>query len=170
MAEAQSAAEPRGRRRKQEERIFLVVIDESEEMRVALRYAALRAKATGGRVALFSVIEPPESHHWAAVGELIEEEQRQAAEKAIQRFADEVAKLSGKVPVIYIRRGVPRDALLALIDEEPTISILMLAAGTGRSGPGPLIAALTGKFYPKLHIPLTIIPGTLTDEEIDLLA
>ncbi len=168
MAEIQSPA-ARARRRKQDERIFLVVIDESEEMRVALRYAALRAKTTGGRVALFSVIEPPEGHHWAAVGELIEEEQRQAAEAALQRFADEVKHLSGKVPVIYIRQGVPSDALLHLIDEEPTISILILAAGTGRAGPGPLIAALTGKAYQRLAIPLTIVPGTLTDEEIDAL-
>ncbi len=36
-------------------------------------------------------------------------------------------------------------------------------------GPGPLVSALTGKFFPKLTIPLTIVPGTLTDEEIDAL-
>ncbi len=168
MAEIQSPA-ARARRRKQEERIFLVVIDESEEMRVALRYAALRAKATGGRVALFSVIEPPDSHQWVAVGELIEEEQRQAAEAAVQRFADEVKRLSGKVPVIYIRQGTRSDALLKLIDEEPTVSILILAAGTGRGGPGPLISALAGKSSQRLAIPLTIVPGTLSDEEIDAL-
>ena len=71
--------------------------------------------------------------------------------------------------MIYIRPGVARDALLRLIDEEPTISILTLAAGTGRAGPGPLIQALTGKFYQRLAIPLTIVPGSLTDEEIDAL-
>lgn len=168
MAETESAA-AKARRRKQEERIFLVVIDNTEEMRVALRYAGLRAKATGGRVALFTAIEPAEGHSWAAVGELVEEEQRAEAEAMMQRYSEEVAKLSGKTPVIFIRQGVKRDALLQLIDEEPTISILILAAGTGRGGPGPLIQALTGKFYQRLNIPLTIVPGTLTDEEIDAL-
>ncbi len=168
MADTESAM-AKAKRKKQEERIFLVVVDNTEEMRVSLRFAALRAKATGGRVALFTAIEPAESHTWQAVGELMEEEQRADAEAMMQRFAEEVVKLSGKTPVIFIRQGVARDALLNLIEEEPTISILILAAGTGRGGPGPLVSALTGKFFPKLTIPLTIVPGTLTDEEIDAL-
>lgn len=168
MADTESAA-AKARRHKQEERIFLVVIDKSEEMRVALRFAGLRAKATGGRVALFTSIEPAESHTWQAVGELMEAEQRAEAEAMMQRYAEEVVKLSGKTPVIFIRQGMVRDSLLALIDEEPTISILILAAGAGRSGPGPLIAALTGKFYQRLAIPLTIVPGSLGDDEIDAL-
>ena len=159
----------KAKRQKQQERIFLVVVDNSEEMRVALRFAGLRAKATGGRVALFTAIEPAESHSWQAVGELMEEEQRAEAEAMMQRFAEEVVKLSGKTPVIFIRQGTARDALLKLIEEEPTVSILILAAGIGRGGPGPLISALTGKFFPKVTIPLTIVPGTLTDEEIDAL-
>jgi nucleotide-binding universal stress UspA family protein len=169
MGETEGAAVAKARRRKQQERIFLVVVDNSEEMRLALRYACLRAKATGGRVALFTAIEPAESHSWQAVGELMEEEQRVEAEAMMQRYAEEVVKLSGKTPVIYIRQGVARDALLRLIDEEPTISTLILATGTGRGGPGPLISALTGKFYQRVNIPLTLVPGTLTDEEIDAL-
>ena len=39
-----------------EERVFLVVVDESPEMRNALRYACRRAKRTGGRVALLYVM------------------------------------------------------------------------------------------------------------------
>ena len=115
MAETESAA-AKAKRRKQEERIFLVVVDKSEEMRVALRYASLRAKATGGRVALFTAIEPADSHTWQAVGELMEEELRTEAEAMMQRFAEEVVKLSGKTPVIYIRPGVGRDALLQLVE------------------------------------------------------
>jgi len=168
MADTESAA-AKARRRKQPERIFLVVVDNTEEMRVALRYAALRAKATGGRVALFTAIEPAESHTWQAVAERMEEEQRAEAEAMMQRFAEEVVKLSGKTPVIFIRPGIARDALLAITDQEPTVSILIRAAGMGRGGPGPLISALTSKFFPRLSIPLTIVPGTLTDEEIDAL-
>ena len=57
-------------------RVFLVVVDESEEMRNALRYACRRAQHTNGRVALLLVVEPAEFQHWLGVGRVIEEEAR----------------------------------------------------------------------------------------------
>jgi nucleotide-binding universal stress UspA family protein len=154
----------------QQERVFLVVVDESEELRVALRYAARRAQHTGGRVALLYVIEPTELQHWGAVESLMREERREEAEALIQKLAAEVNELAGTMPVIYIREGRRRDELLALLEEEPTLTILVLAAGTGAEGPGPLVSALTGKFSGRLRIPLTIVPGGLTDEQIDALS
>lgn len=156
-------------RRKQEERIFLVVADQSEEMPVALRYASRRAKATGGRVALFSAVEREDFGHWAAVDDLMEAEQREETEAMLSRYAETVQDITGVPPVLYIRHGQLRDALLKLIEEEPTISILVLAAGAGGRSPGPLISALTGKYYGRVQIPVTIVPGTLTNEDIDLL-
>lgn len=157
------------RRDKQAERVFLVVVDESEEMHVALRFAARRAAATGGRVALFSALEPSDFGHWQAVDDLIEQEQRDEAEAAIKTYADQVHDICGKMPVVYIRKGTAGDQLLLLLTEEPTISILVLAAGTGSKGPGPLISTLTGKLYSKLQVPITIVPGSLSDEDIDAL-
>lgn len=147
-------------------RIFLVVVDESEEMPVALRYAALRARRTGGRVALLYVIEPTDQQHWMAVESLMREERRQEAEQLLQKLSQEVLDLAGTRPVVYIREGRRRDQLLALIDEEPGISILVLAASTGPEGPGPLITALTGKLAARLRVPVTIVPGNLTDEKL----
>ena len=59
-----------------EHRVFLVVVDDSEEMLVALHFACMRAKNTGGRVALFRDIEPTGFHHWAGVSELMQDEAR----------------------------------------------------------------------------------------------
>lgn len=150
-------------------RTFLVVVDESEEMRAALLFASARARNTGGVVALLKVVEPPEFAHFAAIGARMEDESREEAEQILQRCAAETVKLSGRMPVLYIREGKPVDALLRMIDEEP-VSILVLAAGTGAEGPGPLVSALTGKLAGKLHVPLTIVPGTLSDDEILRLA
>jgi nucleotide-binding universal stress UspA family protein len=166
---ASSSSDANAGRQKQEERIFLVVADQSEEMPVALRYASRRAKATGGRVALFAAVEREDFGHWAAVDDLMEAEQRDEAEAMLSRYAETVQEITGVPPVIYIRHGQIRDALLKLIDEEPTISILVLAAGTGGRNPGPLISALTGKYYSRVQIPITIVPGTLTNEDIDVL-
>ena len=150
----------------QQHRIFLVVVDDSEEMGVALRYAALRARATGGRTALLYVIEPSDLQQWMAVESLMREERRQEAEQLLQKLSQEVVELAGSQPVVYIREGRRRDELLALIAEEPSISILVLAAGTGPEGPGPLITALVGKQAGKLRVPVTIVPGSLTDAQL----
>jgi len=149
------------------ERTFLVVVDESEEMDVAIRFACRRAKATGGRVALFYVIEPADFGHWIAVEDLMEKERRMVAEETLTKYSDTVVEQTGVLPILHIREGERREALLKLIEEEPSISILVLAMGSGRGGPGPLIAALTGKFYKRLTVPMTIVPGRLTEEGLD---
>jgi len=151
------------------ERIFLVVVDETEEMRIALRYAALRAFHTGGKVALLAVIEPPGVQLSKGVEERMEEERREEAERLISTLTAEVKGASGAMPIVYIREGRRRDELLALIDEEPSISVLVLAAGAGQEGPGPLVTALIGHSG-RLRVPITIVPGGLSDEQIAALA
>jgi nucleotide-binding universal stress UspA family protein len=152
------------------ERVFLVVVDESDELKLALRYAARRAQHTGGRVALLYVIEPSDLQQWMAVETLMREERREEAEALLQKLSTDVSELSGTMPIIFIREGRRRDELLALIDEEPSISILVLAASAGSEGPGPLITALTGKWLTRLRVPITIVPGGLTIQQIDALA
>src|SRR5918996_6134876 len=96
--ETLSGQEPR-------ERIFLVVVDETEEMKNALRFATRRALHTGGRVALFYALEPPEFQHWLGVERVMQEEARQNAEQMLQALATEVQTTTGKTPVLYLREG-----------------------------------------------------------------
>ncbi|MSP83893.1 MAG: universal stress protein [Alphaproteobacteria bacterium] len=152
------------------QRAFLVVVDESEEMRVALRYAARRARATGGRVDLLYVLEPPEFQHFSAIGDLMKEEQREEAERLLQSLSSDVYDMAMSFPVLHLREGNRREELLKLLAEEPGISILVLGAGTGPEGPGPLVSHLVGKMSGKLSVPITIVPGSLSDTEIDDLA
>jgi len=166
-ADEAAAADAEGKARVRASRVFLVVVDETEEMRVALRFAARRARSTGGKVAMLYVVEPSEFQHWMSVGDLMREEARTEAEQVLQRLAAEVSELAGSLPVLYVREGDRRDELLALLDEEPNISILVLGASTGKRGPGPLVSALTSKFLGRLHIPVTIVPDSMTTEEID---
>ena len=148
-------------------RVFLVVVDQTEEMLAALRFACRRARATGGRVVLLRVIEPAEFQQFATIGDLMRAEARQDAEEVLQAVASAVNACSGQLPVLYVREGDPREELLKLIDEEPAISILVLAADTGPRGPGPLISALTGKYISRLRVPVTIVPGNLDEEKIN---
>jgi nucleotide-binding universal stress UspA family protein len=161
MGETAAAAQAR------RDRVFLVMVDDSAERRVALRYACLRVRKSGGRVALLRVIEPAGQVEWAGVGAMLAEERRQDAETLLSGLAAEVTDLTGGLPILLIREGTPRDELLELLEEDPRISILVLAAATGGSGPGPLISALAGRYAAKLAVPMTIVPGNLSETELD---
>ena len=152
------------------DRVFLCVIDSSEEVHVALRFAALRALRSGGRVALLYVMEPGDFQHWMSVAEKMREERREEAEQVLQTYAAEVSAITGQTPALYLREGPPRDVIPALIEEEPSISILVLGAGTGSKGPGPLVSSLAGKLSGRFPIPITVVPGQLTDQQLDGLA
>lgn len=152
---------------KPRERVFLIVVDDTAEMTVALRFASRRARNTGGRVALLYVVENSEFQHWMAVGDLMREEARSEGEQLLQSLAAKVLAVSGTMPVLYIREGSRRQELLKLLEEEPSISVLVLGASTDKRGPGPLVEALTGKLLGRLHLPMTIVPGNLSDEEVD---
>jgi nucleotide-binding universal stress UspA family protein len=152
------------------ERIFLVVVDESPEMRNALRYACRRAKRTGGRVAMLYVMDPPEGQQWGAVVDLMRQEARQQAEEVIAKHADVAVSLTGQPPTIHIREGKSRDELIKLLNEDRSISVLVLGSSSSSEGPGPLVSAFAGKAGNQLRIPLTIVPGALTEAEIDAIS
>ncbi|MCZ4281294.1 universal stress protein [Kiloniella laminariae] len=163
----QSAANKQRRDHGSKDRIFLVVVDDSDEMLQAMRFACRRALHTGGRVALLYVIEPAEFNHWMAVGDLMQEEAREEAERRLQDMAEEVQEYSGQMPVLYVREGDRRDELLKLVNEDEQISILVLGASSGSGGPGPLLTALMGKHIGKLRVPITVVPDNLEPAAID---
>ena len=152
------------------DRVFLVVVDDTPELKVAIKYACKRAWKTGGRVSLLHVIEPADFQQWMGVGQIMRDEARQAAEQLMQKISAEVYQMSGAMPVLVLREGSRRDELLKLIDEDPSISILVLAAATGPKGPGPLVSEFTGKLVGRLRIPVTIVPGNLSMEAIEKIA
>jgi nucleotide-binding universal stress UspA family protein len=150
----------------QPQRVFLVVVDETEEMRNALRFACRRAQRTQGRVALLYVIEPVEFQHWLGVGRVMEEEARAEAERRMQTLAAEVNSQTGTMPVVHIREGDRAEELLKLLNEDDSVSLLVLATAVG-SNPGPLVTYLMSTIGRGIRIPVTLVPGQMSDAEID---
>lgn len=148
-------------------RTFLCVVDDSEEFGVALQFACRRANNTNGRIALLYVVQPAEFQHWMAIGERMREEAREEAQELLNVVASVVQKRTGKVPTLYIREGEVREELLELINEDPEISLLVLGAATGTDGPGPLVSYLVQKMAGKLRVPITVVPGSLSEEDIN---
>jgi nucleotide-binding universal stress UspA family protein len=170
QAVTETAAPSSRRDDRDQPNVFLVVVDNSPEMRVALRFASRRAKRTSGRVGLLRVVRKADFQHWAAIGNLMREEARDEAEQLLQEHAATVTELTGgEMPILYVKEGDIKSAVVQLIDEDSQIRILVLAAATGKRGPGPLITFLMKKIIGKSRIPVTIVPGGLTNDQIDTL-
>lgn len=150
-------------------RKLLVIADDTPECRVALRYAARRAQHTNGRLSLLYVMEPVGGQEWMAVEERMREDAREEAERLLYALAEEANAAAGLMPEFIIREGEKKEEVLAFIRSEPEIRLLVLGAGTGREGPGPLVAGLAGDTA-LYTVPVTIVPGGLTPDAIDALA
>ena len=151
----------------EEKRFFLVVIDESPELHQALYFACRRAKRQKGSIALMYCIPPAEFQHFAGVGELMKEEAREVGEKLLREKSEFVHNFIGENPIIHMREGDPKDELINLINEEDDISILILGASPQSDQPGPLVNYLITKGVANCPVPIIIVPGNLSDEEID---
>lgn len=149
---------------------FLVVADGTAESGRAIHFAARRSARTGASMIVLGVIKPPEGFEWLGVGDAIREE----AEEEVAGLLDGAAALAkdgaSVDPERVVREGEPAEAILGLIDEDEDISFLVLAAATDSSGPGPLVTNIAGKGSSTFPVPIVIVPGNLTDDEIDALA
>lgn len=103
------------------------------------------------------------------VGDLMHEEARADAERRLQQVAATVHACSGERPALFVREGSLKEELLKLIEEEDEISTLVLGVAAGGDGPGPLVQSLTGKNAGNLRVPVTIVPGNLSDDELEAL-
>src|SRR5882724_7110232 len=149
------------------QRKFLVVIDETPECDRAVYYGSRRAARTNAKLTMLTVVPVGEvNQQWLGVGDLMRAEAHEEAEKRLDHFALRARNLAGIDPERIVREGAKADEVLKVIDEDEDIAILVLAAGTGKEGPGPLVSAVGGAAgdYP---IPVAIVPGHLTDEELD---
>ena len=151
------------------DRYILVIADGSKEMEIALEYACARAKKTNRKIILVTFIEPLDVLTTQGVQEIMKNEAREEAESRLRQASIIVKESTGLTPVLQLREGKILDELMALIEEEKNINVLVLAAKVDEKGPGPIISALTTKEYSRLRIPIMIVPGNFSKEHIALI-
>ncbi|PCD77792.1 universal stress protein [Pseudothioclava arenosa] len=147
-------------------RKFLVVLDDTRECLNAMRFAAMRAAHTGGGVTILCVIPPEEYQHWIGVADIMREEARDRIEAHFEVFAKWMRDKQHVDPDLVIREGEPVKEILEVIRDDPEIGVLVLGAGTDKSGPGPLVTQLS-KNSGSLPCPLTIVPGDMSKEKLE---
>ena len=146
---------------------FLVIIDDTPECDRAVYFASRRAARIGGAVVMLRVIDSHDrNQQWLGVADIMRAEAQEEANQVLTRFAARANGIAGITPERVIREGDPAQEIISLIDEDQDIAAVILAAGTGTEGPGPLVSNVltTGGSFP---IPVAIVPGHLNDEELD---
>lgn len=147
-------------------RKFLVVLDDSRECLNAMRFAAMRASNTGGGVVILSVIPPDEFNHWIGVGEVMREEARERIHAHFEVFAKWMRDRQGVDPELVIREGETVPEILAQIEADPEVGVLVLGAASDRKGPGPIITQLS-RSAGSLPVPITIVPGDMSKDKLE---
>ncbi len=150
-------------------RTYLVVIDDSPEARVALRFAARRAAKTNGRIEVLAVVEPQDFVQWGGVQAAFEEEQRLRIEGIVSSAVGELLDESGVEASVVVRQGEPVKAVRDYIGNREEVAALVLGAAPS-GNPGPLVANFTGNDAGKLPCPVMLIPGGLSDERLEQLS
>ena len=153
----------------EQKRTYLVVIDDSEEARIALRFAARRAAKTNGRIEVLGIVEPQDFVQFGGVQAAIEEEQRLRIEGVVSAAVGEILDESGVEAQIIVQQGEPVKTVREFIGEREDVAALVLGAAPAGS-PGPLVAHFTGNDAGKLPCPVMIIPGSLSDERLEQLS
>lgn len=150
-------------------RTYLVVVDDSDEARLAQRFAARRAQRTGGNVHLIAVTEPSQFVAWGGVQATIEEEARQKAEAVVTAAASALAEAHGITPRVSVRTGDVAAIVREIIAEDSEIAALVLAAAAS-GAPGPLVSHFAGHDAGTLPVTVMIVPGSLSEAEVDRLS
>ena len=151
-------------------RKYLVVIDDTEECDRAVFWAAKRAARTQSQIVMLRVIEPGErNQQWLGVADIMKAEQTEAANAALDKFSKRVREVAKIAPDRVVREGDPTAEMLKLIEEDDDIGILVLAADSGKEGPGPLVTSVA-KTSGTFPITVAIVPGHLSDDELEAMS
>ena len=146
---------------------FLVCVDSSEECKTALKFACMRSRNSKGQVCILYIIEPKDMQHFAGVVKLMEKEAEEEANRVIAQLKEDTMNEFNIEIETIVSYGNKYNKIVDLINEDKTISILVLGAAPEGKGTNDLINTFSADLTRSIHIPLTIVPGNLSKEELE---
>jgi nucleotide-binding universal stress UspA family protein len=145
----------------------LVIVDETAEWDRAVRYASRWAIRGGGGVVMLRIIETEDQNQqWLGVADIMRAEAYEEAHAALDRAVGRANGIGAITPERVIREGDPTEQILDVIERDVDIAMLVVAAHFGAEGPGSIIT-LMASAASAFPIPVTIVPGELSDADID---
>jgi nucleotide-binding universal stress UspA family protein len=148
----------------------LVIVDDTAEWDRAVYYASRWAIRVGGGVVVLRIIEiEDQNQQWLGVADIMRAEAHENANLALDRAAGRANGIAAITPERVIREGNAVEQILEVINEDADIAMLVLAANPGAEGPGPLVTTIADTMG-SFPIPMMIVPGELSDAEVDALS
>lgn len=150
--------------------VYLIVWNDAEEFLISLRYTARLAAANNAHVGVLATIDDQEFQHWKNVETMMRKELRENTEKLVWSVAKKVNELNGQIPILYVKEGkAPENAVVETLDADPNIKMVIMTGSVSSGGPGGLVNYFSSKGLSKLRVPFVIIPGNITQNDIDSL-
>jgi nucleotide-binding universal stress UspA family protein len=148
----------------------LVIVDDTAEWDRAVYYASRWAIRVGGGVVMLRIIEiEDQNQQWLGVADIMRAEAHENANAALDRAAGRANGIAAITPERVIREGSAIEQIREVIEEDADITMLVLAASPGAEGPGPLVTTMANSMG-SFPIPVMIVPGELSDADVDALS
>lgn len=145
---------------------FLVCVDDRDESRIALRLACMKANARGSRVCMLHVIQPADFQTLGSIADRMREERKAEGMQLLSTLAEEAYATYGLRPDAVLREGSAGDEIIAATFEDPDVNMIALGVPQNVAGRGKLTAWLASQLGSKLYVPLLMVPGNLTDQQL----
>jgi nucleotide-binding universal stress UspA family protein len=149
---------------------YLVCVDANESSRVALHFACKKAIKRGGTVEILHVVPPADMQNLFGVMDKVKEERKQEAEIMARSLTESAFQSTGFTPAVQIREGRPGEEIINAALADNDVNMLVLGASPESAKRGNLIQWLAGKLGDRLLVPIMLVPGNLTDLQIDELS
>ncbi len=147
--------------------IFLAVFDGTDECKSAVRYAARRAQLNNANLLIVATVDTAEFTYWLSVNSKMIDNIEKESKEMLKVLSKEIQSYSNVECSYIIEHGSKLDVVKRLIDEDETISLLVLASNKKDKNPGVLVETISGEGY---SIPVVVLPGNLNDDSIDKLS
>jgi len=147
--------------------IFLAVFDGTDECKSAVRYAARRAQFNNANLLIVATVDTAEFTYWLSVNSKMIDNIEKESKEMLKVLSKEIQSYSNVECSYIIEHGSKLDVVKRLIDEDETISLLVLASNKKDKNPGVLVETISGDGY---SIPVVVLPGNLNDDSIDKLS
>ena len=147
--------------------VFLAVFDGTEECKSAVRYASRRAKLNNASLLIVATIDTAEFSYWLSVNNTMIDTVEKESKDMLNDLSREIHSYSDVECDYIIEHGSKLDVVKRLIENDKSISLMILASNTKDKNPGILVETISSAGY---TIPVVVLPGNLNDDSIDKLA
>lgn len=150
---------------------LLVCMNDKQHTETALRFACARAKRTNATVEMLCVIDPVDYNTLFSVGDMIREDRKAAARKRMRELATQMEQEYGMQPELQLHVGNIVEEIVRTVGENKTISMIIMGVATdGSSAKSGLLQQMVQSLGHEYLIPLLMVPGNLTNDQITALA